>query len=499
MRLASLLVGPQAAADIVSQTSYPMIEADDFIQVDKLWLWDSKGTPYFVQGMNYWSCMNLGADEQVGGDLLRLKIELDQLAAVGVNHIRVMAATEGAEHREPFRILPALQHLPGQTDERIFRGLDRCVAEASKRGIRLTMVMGNTWQWTGGNAQLYAWAEGIKEIPYPRSWNLSLGPQRNDGYVGWGNWSIDSGGFEDFQGRFYTSLKAQDIYQEHLDKVLNRINSVTGRVYKEDATIMTWEPINEPQLTPDENGGDAMIAWHNKIARHIKTVAPKQLVTTGFEAKQGLQAYVDLHKGPHVDYGCAHMWPQIWGHYDMLDPRKGNVETAKRWTSEYILEVEGYSREVGKPMLLEEFGMPRDNWMNNVAPGKYLYDTSATTTSRDAVFSSVYELVASQFKARKGLIGLMPWSYGGTYRSAKQKYNNQGILIAGDPPQEPPGWFSILDTDNVMQTIAKTHDKVTKFIRAYRSSSSSSSSSTHHTQLHKREEPIVHYSTCTHQ
>lgn len=106
--------------------------------------------------MNYWSCMNLGASYEAGGDIHRLTTELDQLAAVGVNHIRIMAATEGADSKEPFRILPALQTSPGQWDERIFVGLDRCIAEAGKRSIRLTMVMGNTWQWTGGNAQLYA-------------------------------------------------------------------------------------------------------------------------------------------------------------------------------------------------------------------------------------------------------------------------------------------------------------------------------------------------------
>ena len=38
----------------------------------------------------------------------------------------------------------------------------------------------------------------------------------------------------------------------------------------------------------------------------------------------------------------------------------------------FLLEVEGYSRDLGKPILLEEFGMPRDNWLNDGAAGKYL-------------------------------------------------------------------------------------------------------------------------------
>jgi mannan endo-1,4-beta-mannosidase len=106
---------------------------------------------YCFTGMNYWSCMNLAAEDEAGGDQRRFLKELDQMAAAGINHLRVMAATQGAEDREPFRVLPALQDKPDHWDERLFVGLDRCIAEAGKRGMRLTMVLGNTWQWTGGD------------------------------------------------------------------------------------------------------------------------------------------------------------------------------------------------------------------------------------------------------------------------------------------------------------------------------------------------------------
>jgi mannan endo-1,4-beta-mannosidase len=181
------------------------------------------------------------------------------------------------------------------------------------------------------------------------------------------------GGFDGFQGQFYKSQKAQEIYQRHLDRVLNRKNTITGRIYNQDATIMTWEPINEPQLADKgSDGKDVMIAWHNGIAEHIKSVAPLQLVTTGFEAKQGLEAFKEMHESKHIDYGCAHMWPQIWGAYNMLDPSKENIDKAIKWAKDYVLEVESYARVVGKPILLEEFGMPRDNWHNNVSAGTYL-------------------------------------------------------------------------------------------------------------------------------
>lgn len=100
--------------------------------------------------------MNLASDTEHGGDISRLQTEMDQMAAVGINHLRIMAASQGSDIRQPFRILPALQSSPDIWNEAIFVGLDRCIAEAGKRGMRLTMVLGNTWQWTGGNVQLHS-------------------------------------------------------------------------------------------------------------------------------------------------------------------------------------------------------------------------------------------------------------------------------------------------------------------------------------------------------
>lgn len=47
----------------------------------------------------------------------------------------------------------ALQPAPGVWNEDIFVGLDRCIAEMAKRGMRATMTVANEWQWSGGFAQ----------------------------------------------------------------------------------------------------------------------------------------------------------------------------------------------------------------------------------------------------------------------------------------------------------------------------------------------------------
>src|SRR5437762_2909320 len=65
------------------------------------------GVPYYFIGANFWAGMNLGSPGP-SGDRPRLRRELDRLHALGVNNLRVWAATEGPDS-EPWRIVPALQ------------------------------------------------------------------------------------------------------------------------------------------------------------------------------------------------------------------------------------------------------------------------------------------------------------------------------------------------------------------------------------------------------
>jgi mannan endo-1,4-beta-mannosidase len=118
-------------------------------------------------GINYWACMNLAADASAGGNYTRLVTELDQMAAKGINHLRIMASSEGAPTPQPFRMNPALMQAPGQYNEEIFKGLDICLAEMSERGMRATMTLNNEWQWSGGFAQYVSWAQNNSPIPYP--------------------------------------------------------------------------------------------------------------------------------------------------------------------------------------------------------------------------------------------------------------------------------------------------------------------------------------------
>lgn len=185
----------------------------------------------------------MAASDDAGGNATRLRTELDQLANAGVNVVRIMAAVEGAPSRQPNRIYPVMQRSPGVWDERLFDGLDRCIAECGRRGIRAIMTMGNTWQWSGGIAQLHAWSKSVQDIVYPSAWDFSLPPQRHDGHPGWGNFTnADYAPYMAYQEKFYSDEKAQQWYIDHLDRLMSRVNSITGRTYSEVSTGARGSP-----------------------------------------------------------------------------------------------------------------------------------------------------------------------------------------------------------------------------------------------------------------
>lgn len=376
-------------ATALPQTGYGSdngIADDDYISVSGLRLHSNAGT-YYSTGMNYWACMNLAADDSAGGNHSRFLTELDQMAAHGINHLRIMAGSEGNPTPQPFRMRPALQEAPGEYNEDVFVGLDRCLAEMSKRGMRATMTLNNQWQWSGGFAQYVSWANGNEVIEYPSSWNLSKPPQRPEPGTGWGNYTeegdpdyTDFGSFVAYGNQIYNTSLAETYFKHHISTVLNRRNTINGRLYKEDPTVLSWQLANEPQprntsqplsaYAPDPS--DPLLAWIGRITAYIKSLAPHHLVSVGLESKQGEWYFKAVHEVEGVDYATAHCWVQNWGVYDMLNASLTNLLAANDFATEFVGNTSRWAEDIGKPILLEEFGMARNNWENEGEGYEYL-------------------------------------------------------------------------------------------------------------------------------
>lgn len=430
--------------------------------------------------MNYWACMNLAADDQSGGNYSRLVTELDQMAAKGINHLRIMAGSEGAPTPQPFRMNPPLMNAPGQYNDDIFSGLDICLAEMSKRGMRATMTLSNEWQWSGGFGQYVSWANNNTQIPYPESWNLTAPPQRDTPGTGWGNYTkqgVDAAPYSEFT-RFanliYNNTQAEKLYKDHIKTVMTRRNTVTGRMYAEDPTIMTWQPANEPQAANElgyvgisllPNPDDLLFPWVDRITAYIRSLAPKQLISLGFEGKQGEFYFKHAQNFSTIDYATTHCWVQNWGVYDMYNASEANLKAAQDFAVTFMRNSSKWAADIGKPVFLEEFGMARDNWENKEK--EYPYLSSASTSHKDAYFQTIIGTVMDEFRNGGAYVGTSPWAYGGIYRPETQHVNEFGMVWAGDPPHESPGWYDLYDMDEAMNIVAAQQKAIASWIKEH--------------------------------
>lgn len=102
---------------------------------------------------------------------------MDDLAAAGVTQMRILGASEGPDN-EPWRVSPSLQparggkpssqitpladsYIPqcaGVINTDVLDGFHWLLKEMGARKMRATVVLGNTWPWSGGHVQYTVWA-----------------------------------------------------------------------------------------------------------------------------------------------------------------------------------------------------------------------------------------------------------------------------------------------------------------------------------------------------
>jgi mannan endo-1,4-beta-mannosidase len=58
-----------------------------------------------------------------------------------------------------------------------------------------------------------------------------------------------------------------------------------------------------------------------------------------------------------------------------------------------------------------------------------------------------------EFRNGGAYVGTSPWAYGGDYRPETQHANEFGMVWAGDPPHESPGWYDLYNNDTAMDIV----------------------------------------------
>jgi mannan endo-1,4-beta-mannosidase len=381
--------------------------------------------PYFYVGGNLWFGCYL-CDAALPGGRQRFVRELDQLQQLGVGNLRLLAGSESSPLAGA--IARGITRGPHDWDEGLLRGLDFCLAEMARRDMRAILFLSNYWQWSGSFAQYVRWITG-EEIPDPDKPVMARG-----------DWHA----FMQFSARFYQTPGAVALYRDFAKRLIHRRNTVNGRIYRDDPAIMTWELANEPRPCADDGSlakdVPAFCEWVDATARFIHEQDENHLVCTGSEGVWGsLQksdVFVAAHKTPAIDYVTVHMWLKNWGW--LAEPRLGpDFEIAAGKARDHVeMHTRIASETLKKPLVLEEFGLPRDH--ENYAP-------ASPTTARDEYYRRMFEQVADSCRAGRALQAANFWAWGGEGRATAPEHSAGKFL--GDPPCEPQGLNSVFDTD----------------------------------------------------
>lgn len=369
-------------------------------------------------GTNFWYGPIL-ASEGRGGDYARLTRELDTLKALGISNLRVLAGGDGPDGVFS-RIEPTLQTAPGVYNDTLLVGLDRFLAELGKRDMHAVLFLNNSWEWSGGYGQYLEWATGEKAL-------IPL----IDGY-----WP-----FMQQMRKFQTSRESQELFYNHIRAMVGRTNSITGKPYKDDPAIFSWQIGNEPRcFSDDPEVRSGFIGWLTESARLIKSIDPNHMVSTGnegfFGCEQDWELTEQVNSIPGVDYMTIHIWPYNW-EWAKADDLEGTLPNAIAKTEEYIASNAELAKRLGLPLVCEEFGFPRDGF----SPSR---DT--TTSSRDAYYAFVFSHVGDDLQ------GANFWGWSGFAEPVHTQWE-KGDPYTGDPAQEAQGLNGVYITDTTIDVI----------------------------------------------
>jgi mannan endo-1,4-beta-mannosidase len=205
--------------------------------------------------------------------------------------------------------------------------LDYVLAKAAELDLKIIVVLVNNWRPFGGIDQYLLW----------------YGHDKHD--------------------EFFTAPEVKQAYENWVAHVVTRTNSVNGRKYADDPSVFGWELANEPRMKGgsafDRNTGwdtHTLTTWADEMSRYIKSLDPNHLVSVGdegfldgggahwaYKANDGVD-HRALSALGDIDFGTFHLYPEDWG-------------TTEEWGEQWIIDHLKVARDVGKPTVLEEYGM----------------------------------------------------------------------------------------------------------------------------------------------
>lgn len=359
---------------------------------------------YFI-GTNLWYAGRLAATES---GRQRLERELDTLKALGITNLRVLA-TEGED-------ISCLEY-----------ALDRM----QERGMCAVLFLNNAWEWSYGFPN-YLEAAGAGAQPKPAV----------DGYSAYMNG----------MAAFSTNEKAIELNHNYIERIVPAL--------KHHPAIFSWQICNEPRcFSGDPAVREAFVNYIHGTASLIKSLDPKHMVSTGNEGTMGCEEDFNLFEAVNscddIDYITIHIWPYNWS-WVREDSVNDGIDNALKKVGEYIDAHLELAVRLDKPLVIEEFGYPRDG---------FGFSRECPTSGRDRIYDYVFSRVLQSAQSSGELAGCNFWGWGGYAQPSHENWQ-EGDDFCGDPSQEPQGLNSVFLTDcSTIKVISSATEKLAAMTR----------------------------------
>jgi mannan endo-1,4-beta-mannosidase len=178
---------------------------------------------------------------------------------------------------------------PGKFNEEAFRALDKTLQIANELGIRVILPFVDNWRWWGGVSEYAAFRGKPREA-------------------------------------FWTDPELIEDFKKTIEFVIDRRNTFTGTLYKDDKAILAWETGNELA---------APFSWTKEIAAYVKSLDTNHLLIEGTLMREVSE---DAIEDPNIDIVSTH-------HY--RDPKV---------SLQYIVSNQSLARGK-KPYIIGEYGI----------------------------------------------------------------------------------------------------------------------------------------------
>lgn len=419
------IVMAMAACGLSAQTDFVQVKDGHFVR---------HGEPYYYVGTNFWYGAILGSEGQ-GGDRKRLCRELDKMKSLGIDNLRILVGSDGKRGVKT-KVEPTLQEAPGVYNDTILAGLDYLLMQMEKRKMVAVLYLNNSWEWSGGYGY-YLEQAGLGQAPRPNEAGYSA--------------------FMQFVSQYASCEKAHQLFYDYVRFIIGRTNRYTHHRYVDDPAIMSWQIGNEPRAFSKE-ALPAFERWLAEASSLIRSLDSNHLISIGSEGSWGCEndiaCYERICADKNVDYCNIHLWPYNWS-WARKEHLVEDLGVSCKNTKEYIDAHLSVCARIGKPVVMEEFGYPRDGF--SFTPG-------SSTQGRDGYYQYVFGLVADNAEKGGYFAGCNFWGWGG-YAQPKHEQWQVGDDYTGDPAQEAQGLNSVFVKDASTLKVVRSQVKRMKQIK----------------------------------